>query len=132
MKATPKTIDEYLSNVDAEKRAALERLRKIIKAAAPRAMEAITYRIPMFRQYGMLVGFSAAANHCAFYPCDSTTVKTFKDELKNFETSKGAIRFQPDKPLAAALVRKIVKARVAANTARCEDRLSKARKGSSR
>ena len=81
--------------MDEEKRAALERLRKIIKAAAPKAEESITYQIPVFRLNGMLVGFAAARNHCAFYPCSGSTVATLKDELKAYETSKGTIRFQP-------------------------------------
>jgi uncharacterized protein YdhG (YjbR/CyaY superfamily) len=132
MNPTPTTIDEYLATVDAEKRAALERLRDIVKAAAPAAQEPITYRIPMFRLNGMLVGFAAAKDHCSFYPCDSTTVKALKNELKNYETSKGAIQFQPNKPLPVALVKKIVKARVAANDAKCAERLRKARKARSR
>jgi uncharacterized protein YdhG (YjbR/CyaY superfamily) len=132
MKPTPTTIDEYLANVDADKRAALERLRNIIKAAAPEAQEAITYRIPMFRLNGMLVGFAAAKEHCSFYPCDSTTIKSLKAELKNYKTSKGAIQFQPEKPLPVLLVKKIVKARIAANAAKCEEHLRKARKPRSR
>jgi uncharacterized protein YdhG (YjbR/CyaY superfamily) len=132
LKTTPTTIDEYLANVDVEKRAALERLRGLIQAAAPAAQEAITYRIPMFRLNGMLVGFAAAKDHCSFYPCDSTTVKSLQAELKNYKTSKGAIQFQPDKPLPAALVKKIVKARVAANDAKCAERLRKARKARGR
>jgi uncharacterized protein YdhG (YjbR/CyaY superfamily) len=63
----------------------------------------------------MLVGFGATANHCAFYPMSSTTVAAHRDELADYETSKGTIRFQPDNPLPAALVRKLVKARIAEN-----------------
>ncbi len=66
----------------------------------------------------MLVAFGAAAKHCAFYPMSSSTVEDLKDELKAYETSKGTIRFQPEKPLPAALVRKIVKLRLAENAAR--------------
>ena len=128
MNAKPKTIDEYLANVDADKRAALKKLRKIIKAAAPKAEECIGYGMPMFRLNGMLVAFAAAKNHCAFYPCNGAAVKMFEDELKDFETSKGAIRFQPEKPLPATLVRKIVKTRVAENAAKCAARALKARK----
>ena len=64
---------------------------------------------------GMLVGFGATANHCAFYLMSASTVEAHKDELGNYDTSKGTIRFQPDKPLPAALVRKLVKARIAEN-----------------
>ena len=111
----PQTIDEYLAAVSEDKRAALEKLRKTIKSVAPTAEECISYQICAFRQNGMLVGFGAAVKHCAFYPMSSTTVAAFQDDLKDFNTSTGTIRFQPDKPLPAALVRKLVKARIAEN-----------------
>jgi uncharacterized protein YdhG (YjbR/CyaY superfamily) len=112
----PGTIDEYLARVDADKRAALERLRKIIRAAAPKAEESISYGLATFRlNERPLVAFGASTNHCAFYPLSSNTVKAFQDELEGFETSKGTIRFRPDKPLPVALVRKLVKARIAEN-----------------
>ena len=112
----PKTIDDYLAPLDDDQRAALERLRKIIKAAAPRAEECISYQIPAFRLDGrLLVAFGAAAKHCAFYPMSSKTIAAHEKELAGFDTSKGTIRFQPDKPLPAALVRKLVKARIAEN-----------------
>jgi uncharacterized protein YdhG (YjbR/CyaY superfamily) len=115
----PKNIDEYLVAIEADKRAALERLRKTIRATAPKAEECISYRLPAFRLNGKrLVAFGAAANHCAFYPMSSSTVEAHKDELKDFDTSKGTIRFQPDNPLPAALVRKLVKARIAENARR--------------
>jgi uncharacterized protein YdhG (YjbR/CyaY superfamily) len=118
MAAKPKTIDEYLAGVSPDKRAALEKLRKLIKAAAPKAEECINYGVAAFRLGGKaLVGFGAAANHCTFFPMDGTTVAAHKDELKGYDTSKGAIRFQPEKPLPATLVRKLVKARIAALTA---------------
>jgi uncharacterized protein YdhG (YjbR/CyaY superfamily) len=123
IKAT--TIDEYLAGVSAEQRAALEKLRKAIHATAPKAEECISYGLAAFRLNGQpLVGFGASANHCAFFPMDGTTVAEFKDELKDYDTSKGTIRFRPDKPLPAALVRKLVKARIAAN----ESRAGKAKK----
>jgi uncharacterized protein YdhG (YjbR/CyaY superfamily) len=117
-KNKPKTIDDYLEVLPADKRAALEKLRKTIRAAAPKAEECISYQIPAFRQNGVLVGFGASANHCSFFPFNSTTVTAHKAELKGYDTSKGAIRFQPDKPLPAALVRKLVKARLAENNQR--------------
>jgi uncharacterized protein YdhG (YjbR/CyaY superfamily) len=109
------TIDEYLANLSDDKRAALEKLRKTIRAAAPQAEECISYQMPAFRLNGMLVGFGATANHCAFYPMSASTVAAHKEELQGYDTSKGTIRFQPDKPLPAALVRKLVKARIAEN-----------------
>ena len=111
---SPKTIDEYLSTVADEQRAALERLRKQIRAAAPKAEERISYGVPAFFQDGGLVWFAAAKNHCSFYS-GGRAVGTHQAELKNYSLSKGTIRFQPDKPLPATLVRKIVKERVAAN-----------------
>ncbi len=111
-----KTIDEYLAALSDDKRAALEKLRKTIKAAAPKAEECISYQLPAFRLDGkMLVAFGATANHCAFYPMSSSTVEAHEDDLKGYDTNKGTIRFQPDHPLPAALVRKLVKARIAEN-----------------
>jgi uncharacterized protein YdhG (YjbR/CyaY superfamily) len=119
MAAKPKTIDEYLAALSNDKRAALEKLRKTIRAAAPKAEECISYQIAAFRLNGrMLVGFGATANHCAFYPMSSSTVAAHKDEFKAYDTSKGTIRFQADKPLPVALVRKLVKARIAENEGR--------------
>src|ERR687887_313129 len=112
---TAKTIDEYLATLDDDQRAALERLRKTIRRAAPKAEECISYQLPAFRLNGMLVAFGATTNHCAFYPMSSSTIEAHKTELKGYDTSKGTIRFQPDKPLPAALVRKLVKARIAEN-----------------
>jgi uncharacterized protein YdhG (YjbR/CyaY superfamily) len=113
-----KTIDDYLQGLPADKRAALQKLRKTIRAAAPKAEECISYQIPAFRLNGMLVGFGAATNHCAFYPMSSKTVEMYKKDLRNYDTSKGTIRFQPEKPLPATLVKKLVKARVAENDER--------------
>ena len=113
------TIDEYLAALGAEQRAALEKLRKTIKAAAPQAQECISYQLPAFRLDGRaLVYFGAAANHCALYPGSGATVAAHEDLLKGYDISKGAIRFQADKPLPVALVRKLVKARIAANAGR--------------
>jgi uncharacterized protein YdhG (YjbR/CyaY superfamily) len=113
----PETIDEYLAALSDDKRAALEKLRKTIKAVAPDAKECISYQLPAFRLGGrMLVAFGATAKHCAFYPMSSSTVQAHQDELKDYDTSKGTIRFQPDHPLPAALVRKLVRARIAENT----------------
>ncbi len=115
MPSKPATIDEYLAGFDADKRAALERLRKTIRTAAPQAEECISYGIPSFRQNGMLVGFGATAKHCAFYLMSSSTVEIFHDELKKYNTSKGTIRFSAGEPLSANLVRKLVKFRIAEN-----------------
>jgi uncharacterized protein YdhG (YjbR/CyaY superfamily) len=110
----PETIDQYLSTLSTDKRAALENLRKTIHAAAPGVEECISYSLPAFRLKGRLVaGFGASANHCAYYPMSGSIVKAHKEELTKYDTSKGTIRFQPDKPLPMSLVRKLVKARIA-------------------
>ena len=115
-KTKAKTIDEYLAGLSHDKRAALERLRKTIRAAAPSAEECISYQLPAFRLDGkLLVAFGAWANHCAFYP--GTVMEAHKAELKDYDTSKGTIRFQADNPLPATLVRKLVKARITKNAA---------------
>ena len=117
MKTKPKSIDDYLAHVSPDKRAALVKLRQAIRSAAPKAEECISYGLAAFRLDGrFLVAFGAAANHCAFYPGGSP-VAVFKSELKNYDTSKGTIRFPADKPLPAALVRKLVKFRIAQNSA---------------
>ena len=113
---TPQTVDEYLAAVPEEARATLEKIRKTIKAVAPQATEVISYQIPMYKQHGMLVGFAAFKGHCSLFP-GAKAVATFKDELKAYETSKGTIRFPIGKPLPAALVKKLVKTRIAENEA---------------
>jgi uncharacterized protein YdhG (YjbR/CyaY superfamily) len=118
-KRKPRSIDEYLAVVNADQRTVLEGLRKTIRAAAPKAEECISYGIPAFRLNGRsLVFFSAWANHCSFYPGSSNTLKKFRNELRNFQTSKGTLRFSPDKPMPVALVKKLLKARIAENNAR--------------
>jgi uncharacterized protein YdhG (YjbR/CyaY superfamily) len=113
MPATPKTIDQYLARLDNEKRAALEKLRKSIKSSAPRAVECISYQIPAFRLDGkLLVAFGAAVKHCAFY-AGAAPIRVHQRDLKSYDASKGTIRFQPDNPLPAGLVRKLVKSRIA-------------------
>ena len=110
--AKPQTIDDYLAALSREKRAALEKLRKDIKSAAPEAEECISYELPGFRLGGKgLVSFGAWANHCAFYP-GAHPLAAHKDELKGYDTSKGSIRFEADNPLPASLVRKLVKTRI--------------------
>jgi uncharacterized protein YdhG (YjbR/CyaY superfamily) len=103
--------------LSSERRTALEKLRKAIKAAAPRAEESINHGIPAFRLNGkMLVAFAAAAKHCAFY-AGAYPVKAHKNELKAYDTDKGTIRFQAARPLPATLVRKLVKTRIAQRAA---------------
>ncbi len=111
----PATVDEYLAAVpDDHKRAALQKLRRTIKAALPRAEECISYGLPAFRYEGRMVAwYGAAKNHCSFYP--GGVVDACKDDLTKYETSKGTIRFTPAAPLPATLVKKLLKARIAVN-----------------
>ena len=116
MKTKGQTFDGYLAALPAEQRAALEQLRQTIKATAPNAEEYVNYGLPAFRLNGkMLVAIGASAKHCAFYPGSARTVADHQAELARYETSKGTIRFQPEAPLPASLVRKLVKARIAEN-----------------
>ncbi len=116
-RAKPASVTEYLDALSADKRAALEKLRRTIRAALPGAEECISFQMPAFRYQGkVLVWFGAATNHCSF--CPGGVVDALKDELEGYDVSKGTVRFQPDKPLPATLVRKLVKARIAASAAR--------------
>jgi uncharacterized protein YdhG (YjbR/CyaY superfamily) len=111
---TPRSIDEYLAGLRPDTRAALQTVRASIRAAAPRAEEGIAYGMPAFRLNGRwLVGFRAAARHCAFHPMSGVTVKAHRAELRGYDTSPGTIRFPASAPLPARLVRKLVKTRIA-------------------
>ena len=113
VKAKPASVDDYLASLNDEQRVALEKLRKTIRTAAPKAEECISYDIPAYRQNGrLLVAFAAAKKHCSFFP-GALPVATHQDELKGYSTSKGTVRFPADHPLPAALVRKLVKTRIA-------------------
>ncbi|SRR6476660_2005139 len=112
----PKDIDEYLAGIPEPARTTLNKVRAAIRSAAPaEATEAISYGIPTFKYKGSLIAFAAFSNHCSLFPMSGSVIEMFKDELKAFQTSKGTIRFPMDKPLSAALLKKMVKARVAVN-----------------
>jgi len=111
----PKNVDEYLARVPEPARSTLNKMRAAIRSAVPpEATETISYRIPAFKYKGVLVWFAAFSDHCSLFPTASI-VEAFKNELKGFSTSKGTIHFPTDKPLPTALVKKMVKARVAQN-----------------
>jgi uncharacterized protein YdhG (YjbR/CyaY superfamily) len=123
MKATKKSavakdVDEYLANVPDDARPGLEKLRKAIKVATPKATEGISYRIPIYKHLGMLVGFAAFKNHCSFFVMSPGVMKAHREELKAYDTEKGTIHFPFNKSLPAALVKKLVKARIAENEAK--------------
>jgi len=112
-KRAPKTVDEYLAGIEEPGRSTLQKIRAAIRAAAPpEATEGISYGIPMFKHKGVLVWFAAFANHCSFFPT-AAVIAQFQKELKPFRTSKGTIQFPVDELLPPALVKKMVKARLA-------------------
>jgi uncharacterized protein YdhG (YjbR/CyaY superfamily) len=112
-------IDGFLAAQPAEVRAALERLRRTIQRAAPRATEAIAYGVPAFKLDGHpLVSFGAAKTHLAFYVQSPAVMEAHAADLEGYDTAKGTVRFPAAKPLPAALVTKLVKARIAENEAR--------------
>ncbi len=126
MKPPAASVDDYLAMLPAEQRAALETLRAQIRAAAPEAAEAISYGLPTFKLNGNLVHFGAAAKHCAFYP--GAVVDVFAERLTGFDTAKGTIRFQPDRPLPPALVADIVRHCVVRNAQVAAERKARKRK----
>ena len=117
--AVARDIDEYLAGVPEPARTTLNKIRAAIRSAVPpETTEAITYRIPSFKYKGPLVGFAAFPDHCSLFVMSGTLLDGFEKELRGYSTSKGTIRFPVDKPLPAALVKKLVKARIAQNEAK--------------
>ncbi len=113
--AAPKDIDEYLAGIPEPARGALNKMREAIRSALPpEATETISYRIPAFKHKGIVVWFAAFSDHCSLFPTASV-IEAFKEQLKGFSTSKGTIHFPTDKPLPTALIKRLVKARVAQN-----------------
>jgi uncharacterized protein YdhG (YjbR/CyaY superfamily) len=117
MNATPSRsaeIDAFLAGLPEDVRVALENLRRSIATAAPDAVEGIGYGVPAFKYRGRpLVSFGAGKDHCSFYVQSPAVMDGHRDELAGYDTAKGTIRFGPEEPLPAALVAKLVKARMA-------------------
>lgn len=113
------TVDDYLAMLPRDKRVALASLRRTIMAAAPGAVETISYHIPIFKYEGhFLVGFAAAKEHCTFHLMGTAVMQAHKEELRKYPTGKGSIRFPADAPLPVGLVNRLVKARIAENAKR--------------
>lgn len=119
-KAQPKTrakianVDQYLATVSGESRAALDALRKMLRGLLPKAEECISYGLPAFRLDGQVVaGFAATAKGCSYYPFSGSTLATLADEVEGYSVTSGALHFTPAKPLPLALVRKLLKTRIA-------------------
>ena len=113
-------VDGYLAALPKEARVTLEKLRKTIKAAAPKAEEAISYQIPTFKYHGPLVFFAAFKNHRSFYVVSKSIMETFSNELKPYDTSGTTIHFSAENLLPATLVKRIVKARIEENELRAK------------
>lgn len=105
------TIDGYIASCPAGIRETLTELRNTIRKAAPMAEEKISYQMPAFAQNGVLVYFAAQKEHIGFYPT-SSGVEAFKQELSEYSTSKGVVRFPYGKPLPLKLITQIVRFRV--------------------
>jgi uncharacterized protein YdhG (YjbR/CyaY superfamily) len=116
--APPKTVEAYLAALPPAHRKALETLRQRIRAAAPKAEETISYGMPAFRLHGMLVYYAAFTDHLSLFVASHAVHRRFATELKPFMSGKGTLRFTPDRPIPSGLVTRLVKARVAENTAR--------------
>jgi uncharacterized protein YdhG (YjbR/CyaY superfamily) len=114
MKAPPESIDDYLATVTGSKRAALEKLRRTIRAVVPKAEECVSYRMPAFRLGGEVVaGFCARAKGCSYYPFSGRTLRTLAKDVAAYDQTKSALHFDPEVGLPTALVRKLLEARIA-------------------
>ncbi len=112
-------VEAYLAKVPEPARTTLEKVRAMIRGAAPKeATEKLSYGIPSFQYKGGLVGYAAFKAHCSFFPMSASLLDEMGDDLKGLRTSKGTVQFAVDKPLPAAIVKKMVKARVAQNEAK--------------
>lgn len=112
-----RTVDEYLMVLDEPTRELLTDLREVILTSAPKAEELISYRVPTYKLNGPLVHFAAFKNHCSLVVANKEVIDKFSNELKSYKTSGTTIHFTKDKPLPAALVKKIVKMRIVQNEA---------------
>jgi uncharacterized protein YdhG (YjbR/CyaY superfamily) len=113
----PSAIDEYLKGLPEDRRAALEDLRAKIHAVVPGAQECISYRMPAFRVHGVVVaGFRATAKGCSYYPFSGSTLRSLARDVGRYKQTKSALHFSSDEPLPIALVRKLIKTRLAEAT----------------
>jgi len=118
--ASVATVDDYLESLPQATKNALEELRSVIRAAAPRADEVISYRIPTYKYHGPLVHFAAFKDHCSFVVVSEPTLRSFSNELESYHTTGTTIHFSAEKRLPAELVTRIVKARIEENELRAQ------------
>ncbi len=115
MEGAARSVEEYLAGVPEPARSTLERVRTTIRSAAPaEATEGISYGMPTIKYKGVVLHNAAFAKHCSLFP-GPAVIAQFQDELKSYKLSKGTIQFPMDKPLSVALLKRIVKARIAEN-----------------
>lgn len=112
------TVDDYLSELPSDVKAMLQKVRRAIKSAAPKAEEVISYNIPTYKFKGPLVHFAAFKDHCSFVVITPSIMQIFGDEFRRFKNSGRTIHFSPENPLPATLIKKIVKVRVQENEQR--------------
>lgn len=123
-KTSFKNVDEYISGFPENVRALLEQMRTTIKKAAPQAEEVISYQMPAYKYFGILVYFAGYKNHIGFYPTASG-IEVFKNELSMYKGAKGSVQFPLDKPLPVALITKIVKFKLNQNMQKAESKMPK-------
>jgi len=112
-------VGRYLASLPDRQRVALEALRATIRAAAPDATEAISYQMPAFKQDGRpVVSYAAFKDHCSLFPMSTAVLDGLAEEVEPFRSGKGTLRFQPDAPLPADLVTRIVETRLVEIAAR--------------
>jgi uncharacterized protein YdhG (YjbR/CyaY superfamily) len=115
-KIAAKSVEEYVARVPEPGRSTLRKVRAVIRSVVPEeTTEVISYGMPTFRYRRGLVAIAVFRDHCSFFPLGASVLDAFAEELKPFRVSKGTLHFPLDKPLPAALVKKIVKARIAQN-----------------
>ena len=113
-KVVPETVDQYIAAFPADVKTRMQQIRKTIKAAAPKANELISYQMPGYKYFGMLVYFAAFKNHIGFYPGAGGVLEFYK-ELSSFRSAKGSVQFPHDRPIPFEIISKIVKFRVKQN-----------------
>lgn len=120
--ASPQDVERYLREVDPRFQPLLRGLRTTIRRAAPDADEVISYRMPAFRQDGILVYYGAFSDHCSLFPGSVVTLDRFRERLQGFTSAKGTIQFTPERPLSPRIVMELVRARLRENADRARER----------
>lgn len=114
MAAKPNNINDYIAGFPMQSRKLLRQMKAVIKKAAPKAEEVISYGMPAFKFHGLLVWFAAHSKHIGFYP-KTSAIQAFKKDIAKFKNAKGSVQFPLDKPLPSVLIKKIIQYRVKEN-----------------